>query len=52
MEHRNFWTEKDASARAADFFGRSSAIGRDGLQPKEISFYVQMLGFAHENGPL
>lgn len=52
IEHRNFWTEKDASARAANFFGHySSDIGRDRLQPKAISLYVEMLGLAHENGP-
>jgi hypothetical protein len=37
-EHRDFWTEKDASARAARFFGAGSAIARDDTQPKKIEF--------------
>ena len=51
MKHQNFWTEKDASARAVKFFGSASAIGHDRYQPTGISFYIEMLGYAHRNGP-
>ena len=47
MEHRNFWTEKDASARAVIFFGSASAIANDRFQPTGISLYIEILGYVH-----